>query len=165
MDRFNGIQGPYTFHQWKVYSWSLLDWFFELKDDENAVTEENLHIQWSKVYFRHPRDFVGGHYGLYSDIMMTLCAYFADDYTRHRSYADVWDGSDLYENIEPVDMDDARSFRDHGKVFNFTVKNESNLKKHSVATTMISNEELRDNDKAAINNIIYPGDLTSSLNS
>ena len=149
MGRTTGIHGPFTFHQWKQYSWSLLDWFFELKDDEDALTETNLHERWSQVYFRHPKDFVGGHYGLYSDILMVMCAYFADDYTRHRAYADVWEGSDLYENIEPVDITEARPFRDHGKVFNFTVKHQTNAKKRSVDST-ITNEQLRIDDRAAI---------------
>ena len=150
MGRDSGIHGPLTFHEWKEYSWSLLDSFFELKDDENALTEQNIHQQWAKIYFRHPKDFIGGHYGLYSDILLILCAYFADTYTKHRAYADVWEGSDLYENIEPVDYQDARPFRDHGKVFNFTVLHKTNAKKQSVDST-IPPEVLREQDRAAVN--------------
>ena len=150
MGRYDGIHGPYEFQEWKIYSWKLLDWFFELQNDENALIESNIHLRWSKVYFRHPKDFVGGHYGLYSDIQLLLCAYFTDEYTRHRAYADVWEGSCLYENIEPVDKEDGREFRDHGKMFNFTVPHLANCKKQSVDATIISNEELRKNDRLAI---------------
>ena len=150
MGRHDGIHGPFEFHEWKQYSWNLWDWFFDLKDDENALIEDNLHYQWSQVYFRHPKDFIGGHYGLYSDILMPMCAYFEDTYTKHRSYADVWDGSDLFENIEPVDIHQARDFRNHGKLFNFTVPHLSNCKKHGIDPTKISPLELRNQDRQAV---------------
>ena len=161
MGRWNGIQGPYEFHEWKSYSWSLWDLFCELKDDENAIIEDNLHYRWSKIYFRHPKDFVGGHYSLYSDILMVLCAYFEDEYTRHRAYADVWEGSCLFENIEPVDKDEARDFRQSGKIFNFTVPHKSNCKKRGVDPHSLSLSQLREDDRLAVKrfkNRIQQGD-------
>ena len=163
MGRYDGIQGPYEFHEWKSYSWKLWDLFCMLKDDENAIIEDNLHYRWSQLYFRHPKDFIGGHYGLYSDVLMILCAYFEDEYTRHRAYADVWEGSCLYENIEPVNIDEARDFRQSGKVFNFTVPHKSNCMKRSVDPATLSNDHLRENDRLAVKrfkNRLKLGDTT-----
>ena len=47
---------------------------------------------------------------------------------RHRTYADIHQGSDLFENIAPIDFKDAKKFRQNGKMFNITKRHDENCK-------------------------------------
>ena len=88
----------------------------------------NKHYWWSQMFFRHNNDFVAGLYSQFTPIFLQLARFLPTEYIRHRSYADVHSGSDLWENIEPIDKDEARQFRQHGKMFNVSVVHEANVK-------------------------------------
>ena len=53
---------------------------------------------------------------------------------RHRTYADIQQGSDLFENIAPIDQKDAKKFRQNGKMFNVTVPHQENCKILGIST-------------------------------
>ena len=80
------------------------------------------------MFFRHNEDFTAGLYSQFTPIFLQLARFLPTEYVRHRSYADVHSGSDLWENVEPVDKNEARPFRQHGKMFNTSEWHESNAK-------------------------------------
>ena len=76
---------------------------------------------------------------------MLMVPYLADDYTKHRSYADVHSGSDLWENIQPVDKEQAVPFRQNGHMFNETRIHAMNQKILGIKSVNL--KEGRENDK------------------
>ena len=74
-----------------------------------------------------------------------MIPYLTDDYTKHRSYADVHSGSDLWENIKPIDKDEAVPFRQNGHMYNYTRPHKMNLKILGISSINI--EESRQEDK------------------
>ena len=59
---------------------------------------------------------------------MLLARFLPTEYARHRSYADVHSGSDLWENILPVDKEEAKKFRQSGSMFNYSEFHTSNCR-------------------------------------
>ena len=70
---------------------------------------------------------------------------------RHRTYADIHNGSDLYENIAPVDKSEAKSFRQHGKIFNVTRIHKQNSKILGQRVTNLS--QARKNEKERLKKV------------
>ena len=69
----------------------------------------------------------------------------ADDYTKHRSYADVHSGSDLWENIKPIDKEQAVPFRQNGHMFNETRPHAMNQKILGISSVNL--KEARESDR------------------
>ena len=92
----NGVvQGPYSHQEWLEHSWFLWDLFFKLKEDPE-VFFLNHAFWWSCIYFRHNEDFCAGLYQRFTPIFLLLANYLPDDYSKHRSYADVHSGRSRY---------------------------------------------------------------------
>ena len=121
------IMGPYRHEEWLEHSYYLWDLFHKLKSQPELFLL-NQSYYWSTIYFRHNDDFCAGLYQRFTPIFMLLARFLPDEYSRHRSYADVHSGADLWENIKPVDKEEAVNFRQHGKMFNVSVPHDANLK-------------------------------------
>ena len=97
-------------------------------DDNDKYNTDNKHYWWSQIFFRHNADFTAGLYSQFTPIFLLLARFLPTEYSRHRSYADVHSGSDLWENILPVDKEEAIQFRQSGSMFNFTEPHPTNCK-------------------------------------
>ena len=58
LDEKGVVQGPFTHGEWLEYSFWLFDWCHDLAQDKTG-------LDWSKVYFRHKDDFIGGNFNLF----------------------------------------------------------------------------------------------------
>ena len=126
MSRDGIIQGPYTFQEWKEYSWQYWDWFHDIIHDPFGYTKDNASTWWSKVYFRATTDFIAGNYNYYKDIQMLMIREIVDRDAKHSAYENMHRGVDLYHNLIPVDVTEAKPFYNNGKVFNFSVPHVTN---------------------------------------
>ena len=122
------IQGPFTFLEWLTYSWGLWDKFHLHIQYEEKISFTNIADLWSEVFFRDPEQFCAGNYNLYSPIHLLMIRKLNDLDSQHRSYADMHSGVDLWSNLEPLDIDQAKSFRQNGKMFNIPLHHVSNHK-------------------------------------
>ena len=144
LDEKGAIKGPYRHEEWLVHSYMLWDLFFKLREQPELFML-NHQYYWSLIYFRHNDDFCAGLYQRFTPIFLLLAAYLPDEYSKHRSYADVHSGSDLWENIKPVDKEEAIQFRQHGKVFNVSTPHKSNMKIRGQMITDVM--KVRQNEK------------------
>ena len=120
------VQGPYTFQEWKVYSWQYWDWFHDIMKDPLAFNKNNASTWWSKIYFRATTDFIAGNYNYYKDIQMLMIREIIDRDAKHSCYENMHRGVDLYHNLIPLDITEAKSFYNNGKVFNISVPHITN---------------------------------------
>ena len=120
------LAGPYLHEEWFEYSWFLWDLFFKLKNNPKEFIV-NHKFWWSQIFFRNNEDFCADLYARFSPILMLMVNYLPTDYAKHRSYADCHSGSDLWENIKPVDANEAIPFRQHGELFNKSIPHKFNL--------------------------------------
>ena len=127
LDKNGTVIGPYRHNEWLEHSYFLWDLFFKLKDQPELFFLNHKYF-WSSIHFRHNDDFCAGLYQRFTPIFMLLARYLPDEYSKHRSYADVHSGSDLWENIKPVDKEEAIPFRQHGKIFNVSSPHYTNMR-------------------------------------
>lgn len=78
---------------------------------------------------------------------MLMIPYLTDDFTKHRSYADVHSGSDLYENIMPVEKEKAVPFRQNGHMYNVSKPHKMNMKILGLKQVDIEKERQRDKER------------------
>lgn len=133
------IQGPYTHDEWYVYSLSLWDKFHRHIDNSLPITAENIGDLWADVFFRSTSDFIAGNYNFYAPIHMMMINKMADLDSKHRAYADMHAGVDLWNNLEPTDVSEAKTFRQNGKMFNLPVPHVTN---HKIRGLAISQTDL-----------------------
>ena len=122
------LQGPHTHAEWYTYSLALWDKFHSHLDGDIPINSTNISELWAGVYFRHTADFVAGNYNFYAPIHMMMIHHMADKDSKHRAYADMHSGVDLWHNIEPTDISEAKTFRQNGKMFNIPAPHISNHK-------------------------------------
>ena len=142
------IQGPYTFHEWFEYSFHLWDKFHLHLNNEVPITSSNISDLWADVYFRSTEDFVAGNYNFYAPIHLMMIHCMADTDSKHRAYADMHSGVDLWNNLEPTDISEAKTFRQNGKMFNIPVQHISNhkIRGQSLDTTNLLEERKKRKD-------------------
>ena len=128
INREGVIQGPYLHSEWLNYSWVLWDQFHEVLDSNIEMTDLEAHNLWATLFFRNPEDFVAGNYNFFSEIHLLLANAFPDLNSKHKSYSEVHAGADLWGNLMPTDIQDAKQCRNSGKIFNVSVQHESNSK-------------------------------------
>ena len=128
IDKNGTLQGPYQHHQWLEYSWFLWDQFHAVLEQDEILSETRAHELWSSLYFRDPEFFIGGNYNFFSQIHLLLANSFPDLNSRHKSYSEVHAGADLWTNLYPTDIKDAKQCRNTGKIFNVSVPHETNCK-------------------------------------
>ena len=125
----NGVvQGPYLHFEWLNFSWFLWDQFHEVLDSTVELTDEKAHNLWATLFFRNPDDFVAGNYNYFSEIHLLLANAFPDLDSKHKSYSECHAGADLWGNLLPTDIHEAKQCRNTGKIFNVSVQHESNSK-------------------------------------
>ena len=108
VNRKGVMQGPFHHFEWLNYSWILWDLFHDVLDgtvEFNATTAKEL---WGSLYFRCTDDFVAGNYNFFSEVHLLLANAFPDRDTKHSSYSEVHAGADLWHNLEPVDVKNAK---------------------------------------------------------
>ena len=138
VDQNGVIQGPYTHTEWFDYSLSLWDRFHDHLSNDIPITVQNIDSLWADVFFRSTSHFVAGNYNFYAPIHMMMINKMADVDSKHRAYADMHGGVDLWNNLEPTDLSEAKTFRQNGKMFNIPVPHVSNHK--------IRNMKMQDTD-------------------
>ena len=122
------LQGPYQHFQWLEYSWFLWDQFHDVLDNHIELSEQKSQELWASLYFRDPEFFIGGNYNFFSEIHLLLANSFPDLNSKHKAYSEVHAGADLWTNLYPTDIKDAKQFRNTGKIFNVSVPHESNCR-------------------------------------
>ena len=120
------LTGPYFYDEWLHYSWQCWDDFHSFQSKQSEYSASNKHKLWSELRFRHTDDFVAGNYNWYSPITMLMARKFPTDDGRHGAYANVHAGVDLWQNLQPVDITEAKQFRQNGKIFNVSYPHQTN---------------------------------------
>lgn len=128
LNKHGQIVGPTTQKEWLIHSQKMLDIFFEIINDNSKYNETTKQYWWSQLFFRHNSDFTAGLYSQFTPIFLQIARFLPTEYVKHRSYADVHSGSDLFENIMPTDIGDAKQFRQSGKMFNITEPHKTNCR-------------------------------------
>ena len=142
------LQGPFTFQEWKLYSWKYWYWFHDIVGDPVLFNHQSKTNWWAKIYFRDMTQFVAGNYNYYSDLHLLMVRKIVDLETRHRCYASMHSGVDLYHNLKPIDITEAKSFHNKGKIFNISAPHISNHKirgKNPAETNLITERQCRQN--------------------
>ena len=121
------IQGPYTFKEWKLYAWQCWDWFHDIVEGRSTFDWSNKSTWWAKVYFRDMSQFVAGNYNYYSDIHLLMIRKIIDEDSQHSCYASMHSGVDLFHNLKPMDIWEAKPFHNKGKVFNISMPYVTNI--------------------------------------
>ena len=111
------LQGPYEFHEWLEYSYELWDLFHDIINDPKVYNKHSKNLYWSKLYFRALEDFTAGSYNWYSQIHLLMINSFHDLDSKHRYYSEVHRGADVWTNLEPLDIQEAKKFRNDGSIF------------------------------------------------
>ena len=62
------IMGPYTYQEWLAYAFELFDFCHEVAAGQQKP-------DWSRVYFRHNDDFIGGHFKYFYPLTMIMIHY------------------------------------------------------------------------------------------
>ena len=133
------VQGPYLHSEWIDYSFKLWDRFHLHLDETIPVTFENISDLWADVYFRSTSHFVAGNYNFYAPIHLMMINKMADTDSKHRAYADMHGGVDLWSNLIPTDVSEAKNFRQNGKMFNIPMPHISN---HKIRNRVVANTNL-----------------------
>ena len=64
----------------------------------------------------------------FEEIHLLMANAFPDLDSKHKSYSEVHAGADLWHNLQPTDISEAKQFRDAGKIFNVSLQHETNCK-------------------------------------
>ena len=92
------LMGPHTYKEWLTYA-------FDLFDHCHDVAAKKQSPDWSHVYFRHNDDFVGGHFKYFYPLTIIMINSLNGDANRHGAANDCTRGVDLFETLQPKDLD------------------------------------------------------------
>ena len=120
------LMGPYTYKEWLAYSWKLIHEFHKIIDGKST-------FDWHNLYFRDETMFYAGIYHDFVEIFLLYSQMMPTTYLQHKAYQVVHQGADLYDNVFPINKDEARQFRNVGKVFTETIPHFENCKKWGIA--------------------------------
>ena len=156
VNRQGVLQGPFEHHEWLSYSWVLWDLFHDILEEKVQFDSVNAKQMWSSLYFRYVKDFTAGSYNHFSEIHLLLANAFPDRDTKHSCYSELHSGADLWINLEPTDIKDAKQFRNEGKIFNVSVPHKTNCKIRNLkvedSKTILSLREERKNQLKELKN-------------
>ena len=98
------IMGPHTHTQW-------LEWGFRALEKFHDLLEGKLEPSWDLLYLRDERDFYGGAYSSFYPISVLLSRRMNGLANQHLACNDVSRGVDTFENLYPVDKNEAKTYR------------------------------------------------------
>ena len=96
-------------------SFYWLDLFHEIRGSDKKNGE------WDKLFFRDEEDYYCGILSHYSPIFLIFIEKFENDVQKHFCYEEILRGVDLFENLAPLNKDNAKRFRKHGKIINVSI--------------------------------------------
>ena len=108
------IMGPYTYDEWLAYC-------FELFDFVHDIAVKQLKPDWTKVYFRCNDDFVGGNFKYFYPITLIMISKMHGLPNKHGAAMDASRGVDLYETLQPKDLNLSDVLRNKGHMITFPV--------------------------------------------
>ena len=94
----------------------------------HLAVQNKLKLDWRDLFFRQEDSFYGGIYSDFTEISMLYARKLPSDYLRHSAYKIIHQGTDIFDNLAPIDENEARKFRNHGKFFTKTVPHIQNCK-------------------------------------
>ena len=92
------IMGPYTYKEWLSYCFDLFDYCHEVAAAQKPP-------DWNIVFFRHNDDFVGGHFRYFYPITLIMIHNLEGLANKHGAANDASRGVDLFETLQPKDLD------------------------------------------------------------
>ena len=104
--------GPYLYKDWLTYCYDLFDLCHE-------VAAGRQKPDWSQVFFRHNEDFVGGHFKYYYPITIIMIHNTFGLANKHGAANDCTRGVDLYETLQPKDLNLSDVLRKQGHMITF----------------------------------------------
>ena len=99
--------GPYTYMEWLTYAYDLFD-YCHLVADKKELPD------WSRVFFRHNDDFVGGNFKYFYPLTLIMINQIQGLANQHGAANDASRGVDLYETLEPKDLNLSDKFKNKG---------------------------------------------------
>ena len=115
------VMGPHTYSEWLSYAFELFDYCHEVAAKEKPP-------DWSRVYFRHNDDFVGGHFKYFYPLTIIMINSLSGDANRHGAANDCTRGVDLYETLQPKSLDLSDVLRKKGHMVTFPVPHNEYLR-------------------------------------
>ena len=101
------IMGPYTYMEWLTYAFDLFDYC-------HLVADRKENPDWSQVFFRHNDDFVGGNFKYFYPLTLIMINQMQGLANQHGAANDASRGVDLYETLEPKDLNPSDKFKNKG---------------------------------------------------
>ena len=101
------IMGPYTYMEWLNYAYDLFDFCHE-------VAEKKKCPDWSRVFFRHNDDFVGGHFRYFYPIALIMINNMQGLANKHGAANDACRGVDLFETLDQKEFNRSDVLRKKG---------------------------------------------------
>ena len=108
------IMGPHTYKEWLSYAFDLFDYCHE-------VAERKISPDWSRVFFRHNDDFIGGHFKYFYPLTLIMINGLSGSANKHGAANDCSRGVDLYETLQPKDLNLNDTLRKKGHMITVPV--------------------------------------------
>ena len=133
------VMGPHTYDEWLTYAFDLFDYCHEVAAGTKAP-------DWSRVFFRHNDDFVGGHFKYFYPLTLIMINNLQGLANKHGAANDCTRGVDLYETLQPKDLNLSDVLRKKGHMvtcpvphFEFVTEIHKEIPEH-VDTSAIANK-------------------------
>ena len=101
------VMGPFTYLEWLNYSYELFDFCHE-------VASKKCKPDWSRVFFRHNDDFVGGHFRYFYPITLIMINQLQGLANKHGAANDCSRGVDLFETLDQKELNMSDVLRKKG---------------------------------------------------